>query len=140
MHRLPRRKGEPAWDIALLYPDQGQWSDEDYLGATESTNLLVELSDGILEVLPPHTTSHQRILQFIFVLLFSFVSERSLGEALFAPLRMRLWKGTFREPDVIFMLTKHSARAREDYWDPADLVMEVVSGSAEDRRRDLVTK
>ena len=141
IHALPRRKkGEPAWDIALLYPEQGQWSDEQYLSATETTNRLVELSDGIFEVLPMPKTSHQLIIRYVHGLLFSFVSLHQLGEVLFAPLRMKLWNGTFREPDIIFMHAKHSARAREDYWDGADLVLEVVSGSAEDRRRDLVTK
>lgn len=140
MRPLPRRKGEPAWDIALLYPDQGQWSDEDYLSATETTNRLVELSDGMLEVLPRPKTSHQLIIRYLYGLLFSYVSLHHLGEVLFAPLRMRLWPGTFREPDIIFMLTRHSARIGEDFWEGADLVMEVVSGSVKDRRRDLVTK
>ena len=69
----PRRKGEPAWDIALLYPEQGQWSDEDYLAATESTNRLVELSDGMLEVLPMPKTTHQLIVQYLNGVLLAFV-------------------------------------------------------------------
>lgn len=136
----PRRKGTPAWDIALLYPQQGQWSDEDYLSATETTNRLVELSAGVVEVLPMPKMSHQRIIRYLYGLMFSFVSLHKLGEVLFAPLRVRLWEGVFREPDLMFMLAKHSDRMGEDYWDRADLVMEVVSGSAEDRHRDLVTK
>lgn len=136
----PRRKGEPAWDIALLYPEQGQWSDEDYLAATESTNRLVELSDGVVEVLPMPKTSHQAIVQYLNGLLLAFVVTRKLGRILFAPLRVRLWPGTFREPDIVLMLAKHSGRIGEDFWDGADLVMEVVSGSAEDRQRDLVNK
>lgn len=137
---LPRRKGEPAWDVALLYPEQGQWSDEDYLSATETTNRLVELSDGMIEVLPMPKTTHQAIVQYLNGILFSFVTARRLGRILFAPLRVRLWPGTFREPDIVFMLARHSARVAEDFWDGADMVMEVVSGTAEDRRRDLVTK
>lgn len=136
----PRRKGTPAWDIALLYPQQGQWSDEDYLSATETTNRLVELSDGVVEVLPMPKTSHQAIVQYLNGLLFAFVVRHKLGRVLFAPLRVRLWPGTFREPDIVFMLARHSERVGEDFWDGADVVMEVVSGSAEDRRRDLVTK
>jgi Uma2 family endonuclease len=57
---------------------------------------------------------------------------------LFAPLRVRLPGGTFREPDVVFMLAQHAERMGEDYWDGADLVMEVVS--EENRQHDLVTK
>ena len=63
-----------------------------------------------------------------------------LGEALFAGVRVRLWEGKFREPDVVFMRTEHAARITDDFWIGADLVMEVVSGSDSDRRRDVVEK
>jgi Uma2 family endonuclease len=53
---------------------------------------------------------------------------------------VRLWKGKFREPDLVFILAKHADRMGEEYWKGADLVMEIVSGSAEDRQRDLETK
>ena len=38
------------------------------------------------------------------------------------------------------MLRQNAARIGEPFWEGADLVMEVVSGSDDDRRRDLVTK
>lgn len=38
------------------------------------------------------------------------------------------------------MLKSHSRRVREEFWDRADLIMEVISSDPEDRRRDLVTK
>jgi Uma2 family endonuclease len=38
------------------------------------------------------------------------------------------------------MLKEHAGRIGEDYWDRADLVVEVVSDDDEDRRRDLQTK
>ncbi len=44
---------------------------------------------------------------------------------------MRLWEGKFREPDVVFMPAEHASRITEDYWNGADLVMEVVSDSDE---------
>jgi Uma2 family endonuclease len=53
---------------------------------------------------------------------------------------VRLWEGTFREPDIVFVLAKHAKQVGEDFWKGADLVMEVVSGGAEDRRRDLIEK
>jgi Uma2 family endonuclease len=136
----PDGKPQPAWDIALLYPDQGNWSESDYLIATETTNRLVELSDGVVQVLPMPKTSHQLIVQYLHGLLVAFVTARKLGTVLFAPLRVRLWEGVFREPDIVFMLARHAKRIGEDFWDGADLVIEVVSGSAEDRRRDLVVK
>lgn len=51
---------------------------------------------------------------------------------------MRLWPGKFREPDVVFMHERHRARVGEEFWEGADLVMEVVG--VDDRRRDLETK
>lgn len=137
---LPRRKGKPAWDIALLYPPQGQWDESDYLRATETTNQLVELSDGHVEVLTMPTPAHQRIVAFFYGALRSYLAGNPVGEALFAPLRVRLWENTFREPDVVFAFTKNPGRTDGAYWHGADLVMEVVSGTAEDRRRDLIVK
>lgn len=132
----PEGTREPTWDVALLFPPQGTWSEGDYL--TLNSNRLVEFSDGSLEVLPMPTTSHQRIVAHLFQLLIAFVSARQLGTVLFAPLRIRLWPGKFREPDVVFMSAEHTDRVGEQFWDGADLVMEVVSD--DDRRRDLETK
>lgn len=128
--------GEPAWDIARLFPAQGQWSEEDYLQVPG--NALVEFSDGNVEVLPMPTVSHQRITAFFYRALLAFLSARPIGEALFAPVRVRLWPGKFREPDVVFMLAEHSDRITDPFWIGADLVIEVVSD--ENRRHDLETK
>ena len=130
----------PTWDVAHLYPGEGEWEESDYLELTQSTNRLVELADGFLTVLPMPTTTHQLIVQFLLISLVNFNSRQRLGTAVSAPLRVRLWEKMFREPDLVFMLSEHGARIGEDFWDGADLVMEVVSGSAKDRRRDLVTK
>jgi Uma2 family endonuclease len=129
---------EPTWAIAHLFPAQGSWSDDDYLAL--DTNCLVEVSNGCLDVLPMPTTSHQQIVAYLYGLLLAFVTGRDLGTVLFAPLRVRLWPGKFREPDIVFMATAHTDRIGEEFWKGADLVMEVVSGDEEDRRRDLVVK
>jgi Uma2 family endonuclease len=117
---------------------QGSWCEGEYL--LLQTNHLVELSNGFLEVLPMPTTSHQRLALYLYGLLLAFATGRDLGMVLAAPLRVRLWRGKFREPDVVFMSKAHADRIGEEYWKGADLVMEVVSGEREDRRRDLVTK
>jgi len=134
----PPSTPEPAWDIARLFPDQGAWSEDDYLAL--DTNHLVEFTDGRVEVLPMPKTSHQRIVQYLSNQLQSFASARNLGTALFAPLRVRLRGNKYREPDVVFMLAEHADRMGEDYWDGADLVMEVVSDDPESRERDLERK
>jgi Uma2 family endonuclease len=130
--------GEPTWGIAELYPAQGCWSEQDYLDL--NTNHLVEFSDGFVEFLPMPKLSHQLIAHVLHCLLESFVSTHGLGTVVGAPYKVRLWEGRYREPDVIFVRSEHASRMGEDFSDGADLVMEVVSDSESDRRRDLVTK
>lgn len=132
--------GEPAWDLAHLYPAQGYWEEADYLELTESTQWLVELSDGFVEVLPMPTTTHQLILAYLLETLRAFVKRDKLGTALCAALRVRLWPRKFREPDIVFMFAKHAERMGEKFWEGADLVMEIVSGDPKDRERDLEIK
>jgi Uma2 family endonuclease len=132
----PEVKSEPAWDVARLFPDQGHWSEEDYLAL--DTNHLVELSDGHVEILPMPTVPHQRILALLYNALLAFASANRLGEVLFAPVRIQLWPGKFREPDLVFMLAQNESRIHKEYWDRADLVTEVVSD--DDRGRDLDVK
>ncbi|HEX8199369.1 MAG TPA: Uma2 family endonuclease [Isosphaeraceae bacterium] len=129
-------QAEPAWDVARLFPNQGFWSEEEYLAL--DTNHLVEFSHGSIEVLPMPTTSHQLIAAFLYLALRTYVTGQGLGTVLFAPLRVRLWAGKFREPDVVFMRAENAARIGEPFWEGADLVMEVVS--QDDRRRDLDIK
>jgi Uma2 family endonuclease len=129
---------EPTWAIAHLFPAQGAWTEDDYLEL--HSNRLVEFSAGCLEVLPVPTTSHQRIVAHIYGLLLAFAAVHELGTVLFAPLRVRLWPGKFREPNVVFMAKAHADRIGEEFWKGADLVVEVVSGEDEDRRRDLDIK
>jgi Uma2 family endonuclease len=140
LHSSPRknRESEPAWEIARLFPTQGNWDEVDYLEL--DGNYLVELNNGSIEVLPMPTTTHQFIMLYLYGLLLSFVSRRGLGTVVVAPLRIHLGPKKFREPDVVFMLRKHAHRIGEQYWEGADLVMEVVSGGEEDRRRDLFEK
>lgn len=132
--------GQPAWAVALLYPVQGAWSELEYLSFTAATNRLVEFVDGSIEVLPPPTSSHQRIVLFLLAQLQAFVEPAKLGEVLCAPLRVKVRDGKFREPDLVFMRAENEARIGEEFWDGADLVMEVVSTDPESRKRDLQQK
>lgn len=62
---------QPALDpaIAALLPEQGAWRERDYLWLTDRTNRLVELADGVVEVLPMPTDKHQAILQYLLYAL-----------------------------------------------------------------------
>lgn len=134
----PAKTGEPTWDIAYLFPNQGYWSEEEYLSL--ESNHLIEFSQGHLEFLPMPTQSHQFIVRYLYQLLLAYIEKHDLGTVLFAPLRIMLWEGKFREPDIVFMKRENADRRGERFWQGADLVVEVVSGSAEDRERDLETK
>jgi Uma2 family endonuclease len=127
---------QPAWEIAHLFPPQGAWSEEEYLAL--SSNRLVEYSSGSIEVLPMPTMEHQLIVAFLYSKFLTFLEPRQLGRVLFAPFRLRLWPGKFREPDLMVLLTRNAQRMRNEYWEGADLVVEVVSN--DDRRRDVETK
>lgn len=132
----PRVEGEPAWDIAKLFPLQGHWAEGDYLQL--NGNYLVEYTHGHVEVLPMPTDEHQAIVAFLFMQLSAFVMARGLGTPRFAPLRLRVVEGKFREPDVLFLLRENDRHRRNEFWTWADLVMEVVS--VDHRNRDLETK
>jgi Uma2 family endonuclease len=134
-HSVDVANGEPAWEVATLFPAQGTWSEEEYLSL--DTNHLVEFSDGHIEVLPMPSDKHQAIVGFLYVLLLN-LAEVMGGTVRIAPLRLRLRPGKIREPDVIFVATAADPRRQNAYWTGADLVIEVVS--PDDPQRDLVTK
>ena len=130
------KAGEPAWRIALFYPAQGGWTESDYLNLDGGP--LVEFESGFVEVLDLPTKEHQRIVQFLFVLLRAFVSAHCRGEVFVAPLPVRLSPEKFREPDIVYVDAD-----RGEYKgvpDGADLVVEVVSAAAGGRSRDTQTK
>jgi Uma2 family endonuclease len=126
---------EPTWEVAWLFPAQGAWSEQEYLAL--NTSRLVEFSHGRLEVLPMPTDKHQAIVAFLFTAFLSVVQQIG-GVIRFAPLRLRLWPGKFREPDIMVLRRADDPRRQELYWTGADLVVEVVS--EDDPERDLITK
>jgi Uma2 family endonuclease len=71
------------------------------------------------------------------MILLAAVQQLS-GAIRFAPLRLRLWPGKFREPDIMLLRRADDPRRQENYWTGADLVIEVVS--EDDPERDLSTK
>lgn len=127
----------PTGEIVGLLPAPGEWGDADYLWLTRRTNRLVELAHGCVEVLPMPTERHQAIVAALFLALFAFVT-RVGGAVLFAPFRLRLGPGRFREPDLLMLRSAGDARRHDAYWDGADLVIEVLS--EDEPSRDLVTK
>ena len=123
--------------LADLSALQGYWTQAQYLRLTNEGNRLIEFTDGCIEFLPMPTQRHQAISRFLFRALDSFVRDIG-GEAFYAPLRLRIRDGKFREPDLLLVRDADDPRCRDDYWLGADLVVEVVSPDNPDR--DLVDK
>jgi Uma2 family endonuclease len=124
-------------DLLENPPDQGCWTEEQYLQLTDHSNRLLEFTDGILEALPFPTNRHQDILKFLFIAFSYFVEVRG-GKVHFSPLRLRIRPGKFREPDVLLLLSATDPRRQDRFWLGADLALEVVS--ADKPERDLVDK
>src|ERR1700677_1570196 len=116
---------------------QGSWTEKEYLDLTDHTNRLVEFADGFMEILPMPTRRHQRVALALLFAFHAFLIPLG-GEVLFAPLRLRIRKRKFREPDLLMVLSAADPRSANRYWTGADLVVEVVS---EDKpERDLIDK
>jgi Uma2 family endonuclease len=132
----------PTWEVAYLFPPQGRWTEDDFwaLERVHDGTPRVELSKGRLEVLPVPTEIHQLILFFLAKLLDAFAQSRAPGIVLPAGVNVRLKKGNVREPDVVYMKAENARRRHQQYWEGADLVMEVVSPDPKDRERDWETK
>src|SRR2546425_941369 len=132
--RSTRTATRPTWEIAHLFPHQGEWTEEELFELEDryGTYPIRELADGWLEVLPMPTELHQMILIYFFDLLRAFVNAHAPGTVLTSGARMRLGpkkrEGSIRGPDVLYMRAEHDQRRHQKYWDGADLVMEVVSG------------
>lgn len=120
-----------------LLPLQGHWTAEQYLLLTDQTNRLIEFTDGSIEVLPMPTENHQAISRFLFLALLAFI-QRIGGDIFYAPLRVQIRPGKYREPDLMLLRSKSDARRQNRYWLGADLVVEIVS--PDNPERDTVTK
>jgi Uma2 family endonuclease len=60
------------------------------------------------------------------------------GKVQFAPLRLQIRTGKFREPDLLLLRSAADPRRQNRFWLGADLALEVVS--EEKPERDLVEK
>ncbi|MEI8167075.1 MAG: Uma2 family endonuclease [Chloroflexales bacterium] len=72
------------------------------------------------------TKYHQAISRLLFLALLA-VMQRIGGDVFYAPLRVQIRPGKFREPDLLLVRDKADPRAQDAYWLGADLVMEIVS-------------
>ena len=120
-----------------LEPLQGLWTEEQYLRLTDQTNHFVEFTEGHVEVLPMPTRKHQAISRFLLLALLAFVQPLG-GTVFYAPLRVRVAPGRFREPDLVLLLDVNDPRNQNAFWLGADLVVEIIS--PDHVERDTVLK
>lgn len=136
-----KQLGEPPWDLALLFPVQGHWTEETFLWLDSNgpNRRLIELVDGFLEVLPVPDFYHQRVLQYLYKKTDDFARAKKAGEVFVAPLPVRLGDNHLREPDIMF-LRRHRIKDLHTPPEGGDLFMEVVSPGKKNRDRDLKEK
>ena len=101
---------------------------EEYLKLPE-TKKRYEIVDGELIMSPSPTTRHQRILRQLFRMLDPFVTERGLGEVLFAPLDVLVQREPLRtrQPDLLFVSNERVGILGQIIEGPPDLVAEILS-------------
>lgn len=128
----------PKYGIDSELPDlQGLWTQEMYLKISNQSNMLVEFTDGEIEGLPVPTRKHQAI-SLLLLLAFLAVLRPKGGAVYYAPLRLQIRPGKFREPNLLLLLDANDPRNQNEFWLGADLVVEIVS--PDNPERDTVTK
>ena len=133
---LPSKTGEPAWEAAYLLPPQGRWSEEDFLKF--HTTQMAELVNGRLEILPMPNIKHQRMLRFLLDQIEGAMPKGGL--ALFSPLPTKLFPGTIREPDLLYISPSNLPGPEVEYPSRIDMAMEIVSTGTDARKRDYEEK
>ena len=119
-----------------MFPDQGRWTETEFFEL--HSNRMVELADGYLEILPMPTWLHQLMVKFLARSVEEAIGNQ--GIVLYAPLPIRLFVDTIREPDVMYFAPGSEPADPRSYPTKVDLAMEVVSEGTEARRRDYEDK
>ncbi|MFQ3631521.1 Uma2 family endonuclease [Roseiflexus sp.] len=104
---------------------QGTCSVEPYLALTTQTNRLIAYAGGVRAFLPMPTDTRQAMLEVRFLARWGDV-ERYGGNVRFAPLRLLVREGTFREPDLFLAQGAHDPRRQNDDRRSADLTSDIV--------------
>ncbi len=114
-------------EIAKLFPQQGKWTEVDYLTLPE-TNQIVELAHGELIMAPAPDYQHQEGVRQLLIALSLHVDTRRLGIVCVAPYDVHLSEGTIRQPDVLFLREENRQHNNGKYIEgPPDWVAEVIS-------------
>src|SRR3984957_7110566 len=74
--------GEPAWDIAKLFPVQGDWAEQEYLELEHRGNRHVEFIDGRIEVPRLPGILHQMVVGEMLTALDPWTKTYGFGSVL----------------------------------------------------------
>jgi Uma2 family endonuclease len=122
-----------AIDRAAL-PHPPRVSYEEWLTRPEDAGQSEWVDGEVIEFMPPKTI-HQSILVLLGKLVGLFVEIRGLGSVFVAPYEMRL-ANSAREPDLLFVATKHLDRIDANrLTGAADLAVEIISEDSVARDR-----
>ena len=97
-----------------------------------------DIVDGVMQMAPSPTPTHQWIMQRIFLKLNSFVEHRALGVVLVAPVDLMVQRAPLRtrQPDILYLSAERSGvsgpaelRGLQFLETSPDLVVEVLSPS-----------
>ena len=81
---------------------------------------------------------HQRMLRFLLGQVEDVMPRGGL--ALFAPLPTKLFPGTIREPDLLYISPENLPGPEVEYPSRIDLAIEIVGDGTEARKRDYEDK
>jgi Uma2 family endonuclease len=96
-----------------------------------------EWKDGEVIIFMPPKNNHQRVVEFLHVLLVLYVQALQIGRVRIASFEVRLGPGgPSREPDLFFATTASLARWTNDRFEGGpDLAVEVISNDSVGRDR-----
>ena len=121
----------PTASTGARWPQQGQWTYDDYLRLPDEPGVRYEIIEGVLYVTNAPNFLHQYAVSQLSRVMGNFVMGRKLGVVLTAPFEVHLSR-TARpvHPDVLFIAAARQPKADAKIFEGApDLVAEVLSAS-----------
>lgn len=124
------RDQPPAGRIVLTYEDYCLLPDD---------GRRYEILEGELFATPSPSRAHDRFVGNLFVILYTYLRERSVGEVFIAPFDVILEKTAVVVPDLLFVSRERLGIVTDRGVEgPPDLIMEILSSGT--ARRDRVEK
>jgi Uma2 family endonuclease len=115
-------------DITQDWPEQGEWTYEDWLNLP-SDGYLYEVIEGVLHMSPPPSIEHQRASLRLVRKMADYADAKQLGEVLEAPVGVRLpGHSTPVLPDALYIHADQLHIIGKQYVEGVpDLIVEILS-------------